>query len=283
MVNFTKYCYWGYNMDKYTLYLDESRTYNYNKNTKEHENPTFVIAGIIVKDEYHDTILFNKIDKLKCNIWNKCENDPLYNDKILHELEMSRAITHKLGRLKNDYDKVFKNIHIYNFTYDYMTDIIKTSDITILGACIYEDLVNDMNLSQSLNDVYSICMNIIIENYYHFLCTVNGIGSICYESMPDNQNEKVEKRYKYIRNTGTMFYPAKEINRRITSIEFKNKLANIVGLQIADFIPNSMGRHKLHKTYNNKKERSIPYSVIESKLYDGAVNNMDRFGLKIMP
>lgn len=283
MVENTKYYYWGYNMDKYTLYLDESHTYDYNKKTKQHENPTFVIAGIIVKDEYHDTILSNKMDKLKCNIWNKCGNDPLYNDKILHELEMSRAITHKLSKLKNNYDKVFKNIHIYNFTYDYMTDIIKTSDITILGACIHENLLNDMNLSQSLNDLYSICMNIIIENYYHFLCTVNGIGSICYESMPDNQNKKVEKRYKYIRNTGTMFYPAKEINKRITSIEFKNKLANVVGLQIADFIPNSMGRYKLHKTYNNKEERNIPYSIIESKLYDGAVNNIDRFGLKIMP
>lgn len=270
-------------MDEYTLYLDESRTYNYNKETNEQERPVFVIAGIIVKNKYHDTILSDKIDKLKCNVWNKCGNDPLYKEKVLHELEMSRAITRKLNKLKNNYDKIFKNIHIYNFTYDCMTDIVKTSDVTILGACIDEELLKNMHISQSLNDVYSICMNIIIENYYHFLCTVNGIGSICYESMPDNQNEKIRKRFNSIRNTGTMFYPAKEINKRITSIEFKNKLDNIVGLQIADFIPNSMGRYYLHKSYNNKKERNIPYSIIASKLYDGSVNNIDRFGLKIMP
>ena len=269
-------------MDEYTLYLDESHTGDYNEETKRKDHPVVVIGGIITKKEYHDTILSSKIDKLKCDIWNKDNRDKNYSEKVLHELEMSRAITRKIKRLNYDYNKIFKNQKIYDYVYDNMSDILKTSELTILGACIREDELKNMNSLQALNDELSICMNVIIENYYHFLCDVNGIGSICYESMPPNQNKKIQKRYNYIINTGTMFYPAKEIKSRITSLEFKSKKDNIVGLQIADFIPNSMGRHELHKIYKSK-ERNVPYSIIESKLYDGAVNRSDRFGLKIIP
>lgn len=145
-----------------------------------------------------------------------------------------------------------------------------------------EEELQLMHLSQELNDELSICMNIIIENYYHFLCAVDGIGTICYESMPENQNAKIQKRYQIIRNTGTMFYPAKAINKRVKGIEFKNKLDNIIGLQVADFIPNAIGRHILNKAYNNK-QRNVYYPIIENKLYDGSIGKIERFGIKKIP
>jgi len=80
-----------------------------------------------------------------------------------------------------------------------------------------------------------------------------------------------------------MFYPAKAINKRINGITFKGKTENIIGLQIADFIPNAIGRHILNKQYNDKKQRNVSYSIIENKLYDGFVGNKNRFGVKIIP
>lgn len=272
----------GKNMDEYTLYLDESKTGNYNTITKMQEDPLFVIAGIIVKNSYHDTILSEQINSLKCSIWNRCDNDLLFKEHILHELEMSRAFTHKTKQLKFEYNKVFKNKHIYNYTYDMMSNIIENADIVIIGAGVMEKELQLMHLRQELNDELSICMNIIIENYYHFLCAVDGIGTICYESMPENQNAKIQKRYQIIRNTGTMFYPAKAINKRVKGIEFKNKLDNIIGLQVADFIPNAIGRHILNKVYNNK-QRNVYYPIIESKLYDGSIGKIERFGIKKIP
>ena len=270
-------------MDEYTLYLDESHTGNFNKTTNKMDNPLFVIAGIIVKNDYHDTILSDKIIGLKYNIWNRCGNDVDYKNHILHELEMSYAIKRKIGKLKFDYNKVFKNKHIYNYTYDVMSNIIEEADVTIIGASIAEDELHKMHSSQDLNDILSICMNIVIENYYHFLCSVNGIGKICYESMPENQNAKIRKRYEIIKNTGTMFYPAKSINKRIKGIEFKNKTDNIIGLQVADFVPNAIGRHILNKSYNDNKQRNVYYPVLESKIYDGYVGNINRFGIKKIP
>lgn len=270
-------------MDEYTLYLDESHTGNYNEATKRKDNPLFVIAGIIVKNDIHDINLTNSVNNLKCNIWNRCDDDYDYKNHILHELEMTYAITHKTKRLKFDYNKVFKNKHVYNLTYDVMSNIIEKSDLVIISACIFEDELSRLHPTQAINDILSICMNIIIENYYHYLCSVNGIGTICYESMPENQNEKIKKRYEIIRNTGTMFYPAKAINKRIKGITFKQKTDNIIGLQVADFIPNAIGRHILNKTYNDKKQRNVSYSIIDDKLYDGCIGNKNRFGVKIIP
>lgn len=270
-------------MKEYTLYLDESHTGDFNKITQHKDNPLSVIGGIIIENEYHDTVLTKKVNELKCCIWNRCDNDSNYQDKILHELEMTRAITKKIKELKCEYNKVFKNKHVYNYTYDTMNHIIQNCDLTIIGASVARDSLQKMHTTQTLNDILSICMNIIIENYYHYLCSVDGIGTICYESMPENQNAKIKKRYEIIKNTGTTFYPAKAINRRIKGIEFRDKKENIIGLQVADFIPNALGRQILKKTYNDNKQRNVYYPFIEKKLYDGNVGNIDRFGIKKIP
>lgn len=270
-------------MEEYTLFLDESETCNVNKITNIRENQMFVIAGIVCTKQYHDSILHNQIDFVKDKIWNRCGQDKFYSQKVLHELEMSRAINKKYKQLKNDYNKVFKNKHIYNFTYDMLTEIIRNGELVILSVCIDEDNIGRYYDRDKINDRFQIAMNMIIENYYHFLNHVNGIGDICYESLPENQNQRIMKRYQGIRYNGTMFYPAKVINERIKGLEFKNKTQNIAGLQLADFIPNAIGRSILHKKYTNNKERNISYSVIESKLYDGGIDCTTRYGSKIIP
>ena len=55
-------------MDKYTLYLDESETSNSGR------KPTFVIAGIVIKDEYHDTTFTEQMSNLKRVVWPDIQN-----------------------------------------------------------------------------------------------------------------------------------------------------------------------------------------------------------------
>lgn len=270
-------------MDEYTLYLDESETANVNHSTNKRENTLFVIAGIICTNKYHDLELSTRIKRLKKSIWNRCENDDQYDEKILHELELSRAITKKYKDLKCDYNKVFKNRHIYNYTYDILADVFATSDIKVLAVCVDKDKLSMQYDNDKINDCFQIAMNMIIENFYHFLNSVDGIGSICYESLPENQNEKIKKRFDGIKYNGTMFYPAKIINSRIKKIEFHNKKENIVGLQLADFVPNAIGRDVLKKTYKNSRERNIPIDVLTDKLYDGGIDMKEKFGRKIIP
>lgn len=280
---YTDYYKRGRCMDKYTLYLDESETANYNQTLKKRENTLFVIAGIICKNPYHEQVLKPKVNRIKELIWNRCDNDPAYEGKILHELEMSRALKKQYKQLKYEYNKIFKNKHVYNFTYDMLTHIFQTGELTVLAVCIDEDKLSEQYDMTKLNDRFQIAMNMIIENYYHFLNRFDGVGDICYESLPKNQNERIKKRYIGIKYTGTMFYPAKVINTRIKNLEFKNKKENVVGLQLADFIPNAIGRYILEKTYNNRKERNISMDVLQEKLYDGDIDKKEKFGLKIIP
>lgn len=270
-------------MKEYTLYLDESETANFNKIMNRRENTVFVIAGIICENNYHDQELKPQISAIKNLIWNRCDNDPSFEDKILHELEMSRALKHQYRQLKYDYNKIFKNIHIYNFTYDILTEFFKNNEFTILAVCINEDKLSEQFDLSKLNDRFQIAMNMIIENYYHFLNCIDGVGHICYESLPENQNDRIMKRYMGIKYNGTMFYPAKIINSRIKSLEFKNKTENIVGLQLADFIPNAIGRYVLNKHYTDNKERNIDMNALYPKLYDGGIGLKEKFGLKIIP
>lgn len=270
-------------MEEYTLYLDESETANFNKELAKRENTVFVIAGIVCRNSYHEQELSPKVNRIKELIWNRCGNDARYEDKILHELEMSRALKRQFKQLKCEYNKIFKNKHVYNFAYDMLTEIFVESEITVLAVCIDEDRLSTQYDRSKLNDRFQIAMNMMIENYYHFLNCVDGIGYICYESLPENQNERIKKRYMGIRYNGTMFYPAHVINTRIKKLEFKNKNDNIVGLQLADFVPNAMGRYVLGKHYTNSKERNISIDALENKLYDGGIGKKDKFGLKIIP
>ena len=56
------------------------------------------------------------------------------------------------------------------------------------------------------------------------------------------------------------------------------KADNIIGLQVADFIPNVMARHALQK---KQKNFSILDGIVE-RLYDGGVELKERFGNKII-
>lgn len=60
---------------------------------------------------------------------------------------------------------------------------------------------------------------------------------------------------------------------------FMEKDANITGLQIADFIPNTLGRVECDK--DSKSEEN--YKSVHDKLYDGNRKMIEKFGLKIIP
>lgn len=261
---------------KYTLYLDETFI------ELNNQGGDFSICGIIVKDDYHDKYLLSKINDLKYKIWNQ-EESKIVDTYVLPELESTKARKGNINRLKKEYNKIFRNKGKYNLLYDSMNDIILTSDITILGCCIKEyDLCQLYN--HSINDRMSIAINILVENFYHFLITNNAIGTICYEEMPENQNEIIKRRYNQIRSSGTMFYSPQNINKKVKGLIFKNKYDCIPGLQIADFIPNSVVRNIRGITYQDGgRLRSVDINIIKNKTYDGNCNKLDRFGIKIIP
>lgn len=128
------------------------------------------------------------------------------------------------------------------------------------------------------NDIYYIALQLLMENFVHFLCLHNGMGTIYLETTDAVNNKKLQNLFHLLKATGTLFVKKETLQERLSTINFGIKSENIIGLQLADFIPNSLARQALSK---KQKPNSI-FTGITSKLYDGGVGMKDRFGFKII-
>ena len=128
------------------------------------------------------------------------------------------------------------------------------------------------------NDIYYIALQLLMENFVHFLSVNEGIGTIYLETTDAVNNKRLQNLFHLLKATGTLFIKKEVLQTRLSTINFAIKSDNIIGLQLADFIPNSLARKALSK---GQKPYSI-YNEIESKLYDGKIGMKDRFGFKII-
>ncbi len=78
-----------------------------------------------------------------------------------------------------------------------------------------------------------------------------------------------------------MYVNSRSIQKYIRNIDFPSKQDNIVGLQLADFIPNQIAKKSINKKiYANTKDFN---TNIYRKTYDGQCGNKNRFGIRTIP
>ena len=80
---------------------------------------------------------------------------------------------------------------------------------------------------------------------------------------------------------GTLFFYNVHLQDHLTTISFPKKEENIIGLQIADMIPNPLNRYL--SEVNQKEATGNLIEMILEKAYDGFVGKRDRFGIKVIP
>ena len=260
-------------MDEYTLYLDESYTY---KNGGK--NPAFAVGGFIVKNTDIPNNN-NKIDALKREIWSDL---PIPTDVILHELDLKDALNKRIHKsnLKTEYIRIRNNIKKADTIYKEISKIIRTEKIHTVGCVVIQDRYVDNFPKAISNEISLVCMQIIIENYVHFLHKHDAIGSIVYESR-DTMDYTMLNRYYQIASIGTMYVKPCAIQQKITNFQFIHKKENCQCLQLADFIPNLIARK-----ISGKKIHSNTTDLLRNiflKSYDGTNKNKDRYGIKTVP
>lgn len=257
-------------LSRYTLYLDESEV------PSDNGDRYFVIGGVIIRNGYHESKIVPELEKLKKKIW---ENDTDYASHILHELEINKVFRGDVSNAKA-YNLVFKNNEQkYKQMYNGIYHILNDRNIYTIAACINHTELEKHYAKEEMNDRFAVLMQIIIENYCHFLIKHNGTGDICYEAMMRSQNEKIERRFCHLKSIGTMYYSSSEVISLLKNINFVDKTANCAGLQLADFIPNALGRTQAHK---DPKYEKLP-KIIKKRLYHGNMGRKDRYGFKIIP
>lgn len=251
----------------YTLYLDEIQANDPLK--------YFCLAGVIIENQLYKDAIVPAINSIKNKQFGT-------TTVILHEVDIKKGRTLKP---QNDNQKLIKSKMKTTSNRDsYYNDIVNffnSNEFTVISASLHQQNAKDTYPNH--RDKYFMTLQIILENFTHFLIENNGIGQILIESRRSQHNtsldDQLDMHFNKLRClTGTLFYKAETISKYIKTIAFEEKNKNNIGLQIADMIPNSLNRHL------SGMEQVIPnlYTAIEQKTYNGNRDNLKRFGQKVL-
>ncbi len=258
-------------MAEYTLYIDESETFN------SAGDKYFVMSGVIIKDSNYSDIE-NVLNKAKQIVW---ENIPGCERYILHEKDISfasnRLNSRKLSMIPTCYH-IFQDKHKVVQLYNELSKIFKNMDISVLGVCLAKRVLYSCHGESKLNNQFTIAIQLLIEHYCQFLIKNKAVGNICYEAMQPEQNDKIQQRIYELKALGTLYYSSKTIQDHIKQINFVPKTDNLAGLQLADFVPNTLGRYAASMKPKNKDFAKN----VRAKLYDGDAKEKYKFGFKIL-
>lgn len=245
-------------MMRYTLYLDEILTGGH----YDH----FSLMGLAIAEEDYVRNIIPYINELKMKYFGD-------EKVIIHEMDINR---HKAATPF----KVFQDKQKLREFWSDITNMFNLYNLPIFGVSIHEE--DCLKLYQNGRDKYFIALQMIMENFVHFLELNDGKGSINLESTnsdPDQKDQQLQNHFHYLMAQGTLFYSNRTVQKRLSTINFSLKADNVIGLQIADLLPNTWNRKlsgKTQRTYGL-------LDVIEKQAYDGGCTKKDRFGLKIIP
>ena len=241
-------------MANYFLFLDELKPNNIYKH--------FCLGGIFVEEDHYRKDICRYVKDFKFSIFNT-------HNIVLHESEL-KSNKSKFRILKHpEKNKKF---------WDYMHKLFEKYDFKTMCVCVdYKKFISTYPTKGSLlNSEYYVALQIILENFVHFLNSVDGIGCVYIESRGLESDYELQKQYELIKQQGTLFITPEVFQKRLKAISFPMKIDNSIGLQIADFIPNSIARNFAGLP---QKEFSLHDDIV-NKSYDGNNNLHERFGIK---
>lgn len=241
-------------MKEYILFLDESKP---NSNFQN-----FTLGGVIVEKDIYEAQVKPAVNVIKT----ACFFDTRV---ILHEIDIRRKRESFIGITKEQQEKFFSMLNSLFINNDFLS---------VMAVSVNISDIDKLYATDDRNDIYYIALQLLMENFVHFLSNNNGIGTIYLETTDPVNNRRLQNLFYMLKATGTLFMKKEVLQARLSTINFGIKSENIIGLQLADFIPNALARKALGIEQK-------PYSVIdgiEKRLYDGKVDMKERFGFKII-
>ncbi len=102
-------------------------------------------------------------------------------------------------------------------------------------------------------------------------------GLIVAERRGPTLDHELELAWLNLKIQGTRYIKAKQVERRIQSLNLKSKTANLAGLQLADLVVTPIGRKVLGKPVKDD------YIIVESKFRRSSSGRIDGYGLVVLP
>ena len=238
----------------YTLYVDESKTFN---------PKMFCVAGEIIRDSEKKNITCS-LNNLKKSLWNGLYSHP--EKFVLHQSDI-RNVKKKFEIYQNNPYRIFGKQRNVTTIFEGIGQIIDNYKLPILG-CIVDVGFIDSNygIKNGESSCYYLSLNSIIDTFTHFLTVKNDTGNIVIESRATKDStfldEENKKYFFKIMSHGTKHYSAKKLQQRISGINFYQKMDNNAGLQIADFISEPLVFNKA-----NISQKPSIYQVVKRNKY----------------
>lgn len=205
-------------MEDYILFLDEANVTG--------ANPYFCLAGIIIKRSIYENELIPKINELKIKYFGNTSVLFHYTDMKKNKGEFSVFQDgEKRSNFWNEFNSTLKGIEF----------------ITIGTYLKYDDFVHAYNPPS--NKHYEVAFTQLINNYIRFLETKKARGNIIFESRQWKENADIQEIFYNILHVGTDMYTTDNCKKYLSTIGFFVKKDNCIGLQVADFVPDSFVRN----------------------------------------
>lgn len=241
-------------MKEFYLFLDES------KPNTNFEN--FTLGGVAIEKTAYEKKIKPAINEIKRDCFGN-------EDVILHEIDIRKRQGDFVGISKEQQKEFFDKINEL---------FVDCKEISVLAVSVNLSDLDKLYKEEDRNDIYYIALQLLMENFTQFLSAQEGVGNVYLETTDAANNAKLQNLFHLLKATGTLFVKKEILQARLYTINFAIKSENIIGLQLADFVPNPLARQAL-----GKKQK--PYSVLDglkTRLYDGNVGMSERFGFKII-
>lgn len=254
------------NMQRFTLYIDESGTSNLN----DKRDNSFTLTGLILKEDIdHSLTTYFELTKKKHSIstarnfhsvdFYEIKNSPAYvSDQKAKDF--SRSVSEILTTIPN-------SIFSYSIDKDLLRKTLKMpSDYDFKFAS------NEHKADKEI--AYEILARKIFFDFIKFLKDNDGMGSIIAESRREADLVLLKtffecKTPKHFDGKTRFETYAEDFNDRVVSICFENKNATTAGLEIADLISYTLYlHHKKRLEQDILQKRGLPqvYKQIARKI-----------------
>ena len=240
------------------LFLDESG--DHNLVAIDSNYPVFVLGGVIVDKDYAEGPLVELFDDFKGRIFGR-------TDIVLHTADIVRN-RYGFEGLK---DAGFRG-HFYNE----LNLLMRKLPYEVVACAIRKKDYFERYGSNAI-DPYQLGLRVMVELLCDVASATGQSGKIVAEKRGETLDREVEDTWMILRTRGSRYVEANVIRESIRSLELRDKMENIAGLQLADLVVSPIGRHIMGKP--NRDD----WTIVEEKLRRSPNGCTKDHGLFIFP
>ena len=240
------------------LFLDESG--DHNLSVIDPSYPLFVLGGVIMEEAYARDVLTPRLAEFKRQLFGR-------EDIVLHTADITRN--------RNGFERL-KDVGFRTEFYAQLNSLMRELEYRVVACAIRKD-AHLARYGMAALDPYLMSLDILVERFCMDVGDVEDGGVIVAERRGPTLDHELELAWLNLKIQGTRFMQARQVERRIQSLNLKSKAANSAGLQLADLVVTPIGRKVLGKLVKED------YEIVESRFRRSPRGRIEGYGLVVLP